>query len=182
MGNLVQIKGVTYLLDAAYIIKDHYNYDNITLCLIGDGTLRKDLQDKAKKLKLEEFIRFEGVRPHIEIPIWINACDLLCLPSLNEGCPNVVLEALACGKPVVASNVGGVPEILSDDRAGIMVTPGDPTKLAEAIIKALQKDWDIQMLSGLRDGWKEVASKTMAELRVLIDPKEYSGDVRSFKH
>jgi glycosyltransferase involved in cell wall biosynthesis len=69
------------------------------------------------------------------------AANLLCLPSRREGCPNVVLEALASGRPVVGSAVGGVPELLSD-RNGIMFPRDDPDALAAAIMSALQRRWD----------------------------------------
>jgi glycosyltransferase involved in cell wall biosynthesis len=86
--------------------------------------------------------RCVGARPHDEIPVWMNASDVLCLPSLNEGMPNVALEAMACGVPVVASRVGGVPEILHEGVNGFMVPPADPVALAEALRRALATKWD----------------------------------------
>jgi glycosyltransferase involved in cell wall biosynthesis len=83
-----------------------------------------------------------GTRPHEEIPSWMNACDVLCLPSLSEGLPNVVLEAMACGLPVVASSVGGVPEIVRDDVNGFLVPPSNPSALADALRRALATKWD----------------------------------------
>lgn len=77
--------------------------------------------------------RCVGSRPHDEIPLWMNACDVLCLPSLHEGLPNVVLEALACGLPVVASRVGDVPEIVRDGVNGFLTSPSNPHALAEAL-------------------------------------------------
>jgi glycosyltransferase involved in cell wall biosynthesis len=86
--------------------------------------------------------RCVGPRPHDEIPVWMNASDVLCLPSLNEGLPNVALEAMACGLPVVASRVGGVPEVVRDAVNGFMVPPSNPNALAEALRRALATKWD----------------------------------------
>ncbi|MGD0059928.1 MAG: glycosyltransferase [Verrucomicrobiia bacterium] len=83
-----------------------------------------------------------GARPHDEIPLWMNACDVLCLPSLSEGLPNVALEAMACGLPVVASRVGGVPEVVRDGVNGFLVPPSNPAALADALRRALATKWD----------------------------------------
>jgi teichuronic acid biosynthesis glycosyltransferase TuaC len=83
-----------------------------------------------------------GARPHEEIPLWMNACDVLCLPSLSEGLPNVALEAMACGLPVVASRVGGVPEVVRDGVNGFLVPPSNPGALADALRRALATKWD----------------------------------------
>jgi glycosyltransferase involved in cell wall biosynthesis len=87
-----------------------------------------------------------GARPHEEIPLWMNACDVLCLPSLSEGLPNVALEAMACGLPVVASRVGGVPEVVRDGVNGFLVPPSDPGALADALRRALVTKWDREVI------------------------------------
>jgi glycosyltransferase involved in cell wall biosynthesis len=66
----------------------------------------------------------------------MNACDVFCLPSHNEGCPNVVLEALACGASIVATKVGGIPELIESEEQGLLVPPGKPHELAKAIEKS----------------------------------------------
>jgi glycosyltransferase involved in cell wall biosynthesis len=76
----------------------------------------------------------------------MNACDIFVLPSLNESFGVVNIEALACGKPVVASNVGGIPEILIDDAYGLLCEPGNPADLSKKIIQALNTDWDSQAI------------------------------------
>lgn len=164
VGNLVHVKGLSYLLDALHSVRKHM--PNILLVLVGDGILRAELQEQAKELGIETSVTFQGVRPHDEIPLWMNSCDLFCLPSLNEGCPNVILEALACGKPVVASNVGGIPELVPDNEHGILVPPANSAELAKAIEAALKHRWDSQALSSSRHSWKEVAQKTMEEFEI----------------
>ena len=80
---------------------------------------------------------FHGREDHGRIPYWHNAADVVCLPSLEEGCPNVVVEALACGTPVVASSVGGVPDLIAGAKQGQLVPPGDVCALANAIKQTL---------------------------------------------
>jgi glycosyltransferase involved in cell wall biosynthesis len=124
VGNLLPVKGPTVLAAAAVQLQD------CDVIFIGSGT---------------ETIttgRAVGARPHDEIPLWMNACDLLCLPSLNEGLPNVALEAMACGLPVVASRIGGVPEVVREGMNGFLVPPSDPNALADALRCALTMKWD----------------------------------------
>jgi glycosyltransferase involved in cell wall biosynthesis len=78
--------------------------------------------------------------------MWMNSADVFCLPSLNEGWPTVLFEALACGKPIVATNVGGVPEAIHSDRYGILVEPNQPQMLAKALRTALATHWQTEEL------------------------------------
>ena len=96
------------------------------------------------------------------------AADLITLPSYMEGCPNVVLEALACGRPVVATNVGGIPEIMNGD-CGRIVPPRDPTALALALASVLDRSWDAAAISahGSRS-WSTVAAELMEVFESLI--------------
>lgn len=123
VGNLLPVKGPTVLAEAARRL------DAETI-FVGTGTERITTG------------RCVGARPHDEIPVWMNASDVLCLPSLNEGLPNVALEAMACGLPVVASRVGGLPEIVQEDGNGILVPPKRPAELAAALRRALTMNWN----------------------------------------
>jgi glycosyltransferase involved in cell wall biosynthesis len=90
------------------------------------------------------------------------ACDLLSLPSYSEGHPNVLVEALACGRPVVSTPVGGVPEVV-DESCAILVPPRDADALATALANALERDWDENALSQrFSRSWKTVARETLA--------------------
>ena len=82
---------------------------------------------------VDERVLFVGVRPHAEIPSWLSMSDILVLPSHREGLPNVVLEAMSCRRPVIATNVGGIPEAVSDKESGIVIEPHNPIALAEAM-------------------------------------------------
>ena len=81
-----------------------------------------------------------------DVAVWMAAADLVTLPSYMEGCPNVVLEALACGRPVVATDVGGIPEIMSDE-CGRLVPPRDSVDLAHALASVLDTTWDAAAIS-----------------------------------
>src|SRR6185437_8672908 len=96
------------------------------------------LHARTTALGLDSRVRFLGRQPHEAIPRWMSAVDVFCLPSRNEGCPNVILEALASGKPVVATRVGGIPELLTDGDNGYLVPAEDPAALAGALAKALE--------------------------------------------
>ncbi|MBI5747963.1 MAG: glycosyltransferase family 4 protein [Nitrospinae bacterium] len=140
VGRLSSEKGVNHLIDAVPRIRD--KEPDILLVIIGTGGLLNKLMSQTKDLGIEGNVLFLGERLHSDIPVYINASELLLLPSLCEGCPNVVLEALACGTPVIASNVGGVPEIITSEDLGMLVYPADPDALADAVIKAFSKKWD----------------------------------------
>src|SRR5439155_21538076 len=104
--------------------------------IVGDGQEETRLRAKVTALQLEEVIRFAGYRQDMDriYP----AIDLLVLPSLSEALPNVVLEAMAHGRPVVATRVGGVPEIVEDGVSGVFVASGDAPALARAIVTILR--------------------------------------------
>ncbi|MGD8415298.1 MAG: glycosyltransferase, partial [Candidatus Latescibacterota bacterium] len=118
-------------------------------------------------VSLQNNVRFEGEKGPHEIALWMNACDLLCLPSLNEGVPNVVLEALSCGLPVVATNVGGIPEVVSSEVAGLLVEPRQPVQLYEAIAYALEHNYVAAAITGFaeRYSWEANAERIMSNLR-----------------
>lgn len=113
--------------------------------IVGAGPLEPALRARVGALGLGGRVRLVGHRLHDELPRWLRAFDVLCLPSRREGCPNVVLEALASGRPVVASGVGGVPELLRREN-GLLVPPDRPAELAEALATAVARDWDAAAL------------------------------------
>lgn len=140
VGYLYPVKGVTYLLDAFSRLRRLR--PDLHLVLVGGGSEREALSAQASGLGITAQVTFSGEKPHDEIPLWMNAADLFCLPSLNEGWPTVLFEALACAKPIVATRVGGIPEAIGDDRYAILVEPAQPQPLAEALDRALQKVWN----------------------------------------
>ncbi|MGQ9727678.1 MAG: glycosyltransferase family 4 protein [Candidatus Fervidibacter sp.] len=140
VGRLVAVKGLDLLLDAAAIVMRQQA--DTELVLVGDGSERTALQQRAERLGIASRTHFVGVQPHDRIPLWMNAGDVLCLLSLKEGMSNVSLEALSCGTPVVATAVGGIPEIVEDGEVGYLVRSRDPEELATCLLQALYRDWD----------------------------------------
>lgn len=115
------------------------------------------------KLGLNGRILLLGRRPHDEIPMWMNASDIFVLPSLGEGFPTVIPEALACGKPVIGTRVGGVPEALADPNVGILVDSRDSLALANAILTALKKKWQTEIIVNYakRYSWGKIVEKIL---------------------
>ncbi len=103
--------------------------------------MRKDLLVQVRELGIANRVELVGKRPHDEIPLWMNAADLFCLPSIREGRPNVIAEATACGTPVVDSNVGSIPEMIQTAN-GRIAEAADPKSLARQILDCLEHAWD----------------------------------------
>lgn len=138
VGNLKASKGCLDLMEAFIRLADAQ--PRAVLAVVGGGEAQGPMRALAQRAGLAERVRFAGKVPHASLPTWFAAADLLCLPSHNEGVPNVVLEAMACGLPVVATRVGGIPEVLPEF-AGELVSVRDVPGIAEAIDKVLASNW-----------------------------------------
>lgn len=145
VGNLKPEKGAAVLVEAMVRLRRHHHRADVLLLVVGGGPLEDSMRRRVEAAGLQEQVQFCGRRPHAETAAWIGAADMLCLPSFREGCPNVVLEALACGRPVVASAVGGVPELI-DGRCGALVPAGNPEALADALAGTLAARWEPEAL------------------------------------
>jgi glycosyltransferase involved in cell wall biosynthesis len=159
VGRLVPEKGLRELLDAMATLAQAH--PRATLALVGEGPMRAALEAAASGM-LEGRVRLVGVQPPDIVATWMAASDLVTLPSYSEGHPNVLVEALACGRPVVATPVGGIPEVV-DPSCSLIVPPRDPVALAAALRETLEREWDDHALSRRfsRD-WAEVARETLA--------------------
>ncbi len=133
VGSLYPVKGHTYLVQAmAQIAKQ---LPSVMCLLIGHGHLRATLEREVKVLGLERHVKFLGYRS--DVPRLLGALDLFVLPSLSEGLPLSLLEAMATGRPVVATDVGGNPEVVQDGATGYLVEPRRPDLLADRILELL---------------------------------------------
>jgi len=141
VGRLEPQKGVGELLDAFERVRRQV--PRAMLALIGSGVSEGDTRARIGTFPVGT-ARALGPLPHHEVASWMGASDVLALPSWAEGTPNVVLEALASGRPVVATAVGGIPDLLADRRAGILVPPKDAPTLASALCAALCREWSEQ--------------------------------------
>nr|WP_242836758.1 glycosyltransferase family 4 protein [Desulfotomaculum nigrificans] len=127
IARLAPQKGVSYFLKSASLLKEY----QANFLVVGDGPLRQDLEQEAAELGLQNRVTFAGRRENIaEI---LAAIDIFVLPSVTEGLPLTILEAMAAGKPVVATRVGGIPEAIQEGKTGIVVPPKDPEALAVAL-------------------------------------------------
>lgn len=131
---LVWYKGLEELLNAAALIVR--SYPSARFLVVGDGPLRQPLEEKAKALGLNGTVRFLGSVPDASSSL-LPHFDLFVLPSLKEGMSNSLLEAMAAGKPVVATEVGGNPELVIDGKTGFLVPAKDSEALARAILRLL---------------------------------------------
>ena len=158
-GNLVEVKGLPHLIAAVARLRDRG--EPVEAALIGAGPLESRLRRQAHALGIADRIRFLGSKPPGEVAEWLSAADLFCLPSSSEGSPNVIAEALCCGRPVVASRVGGIPDLV-DERCGRLVPPADPEGLAEAISAALRREWNESEISrSFSRSWDDVAREIL---------------------
>ena len=159
-------------------------HPSLQLVIIGSGPEESRLRQLAVELglavandasssQLSAFslhpssVLFPGRLPRKQVSQWMQACDTFCLASLNEGVPNVVLEALACGTPVVASRVGGIAEVHPGDEAGALVEAGDVTALSGALRDTLDREWNPERLRAHVDmfTWEENAKNVLAAVR-----------------
>ena len=139
-GNLIPLKGVDALVQAFARVRERRGSGH--LLLVGpavDPAYRELLEARAAALGIGAHVTFAGPQPPEQVAAAMAAADVFVLPSLEEGLGLVVLEALACGTPVVASRTGGIPEIVQDGDYGLLVPPGDVTALAGAIRRVLDE-------------------------------------------
>ncbi len=162
-GNLYASKGLGELIEAFIGLAE--SRPRARLVVIGQGPYAETLTRRAAGRGLQERVIMAGRRDAAGVAVWMRAADLFCLPSYSEGCPNVVIEALACGRPVVATNVGGIPELV-DNSCGILVPPHDAGRLRQALEQALSRTWDYAAIARSRTrSWEQVACDTLALCR-----------------
>lgn len=145
---------------------------NIITYLIGGGPDEKLFQEEIDKLKLNKHVKLLGAKPHSEIPKWMNASDLFILPSFQEGNPVVMFESLACATPIIASDVGGIKEIITSSKLGyILKDQTDFKEIANYIQKSLLKKWDDKFIikHASKYTWKESANQLVKLYKKELD-------------
>ncbi len=163
VARLEKVKGIKYLIKAIHILNTAARtgltagFGNIRYIIIGEGSERKNLENLVKELNLEKKVhpvkpsaksggippkaelfnrvKFLGEIPNEKIPEYLTAADCFVLPSIKEGFGIVLLEAMAAGVSVIATNVGGIPDLVEDGKTGILIEPKNPKEIAEAIMK-----------------------------------------------
>ncbi len=139
VGRLERAKGTERLVDALALLAP--DAPGLRLVLAGDGSQRRPMEEQARRLGVGDRLVFAGWVDHDALPEWLRAADLLVLPSDAEGLPTVVVEALSCGTPVVATAVGGVPALVSDGVTGLLLREVSAPALAGAVRDALARPW-----------------------------------------
>jgi len=168
VGRLDEQKGHIYLLEAVAKLRAA---QPIRCAIVGQGPMLQDLQHQVRRLGLEESVRLVGEDD--DIPSWLSAMDIFILPSLWEGLPNALLEAMAMGLPVVAAKVDGVPEAVLNGISGLLCAPKD----SQAIYVAAQ---DLIMDANLRRKLGDGAKKVVSEQFRLADMiQKYEGAYRA---
>ncbi|AHF81409.1 glycosyltransferase [Thermococcus paralvinellae] len=159
LARLYPEKGHKYLINAmSLVLKERQD----VYCYIGGtGPLKKQLEKQISKLNLRHHIRLLGYLPDNQLNYWMNAADIFVLPSLSEGNPTVMFEALGVGLPFVGTAVGGVPEIIVSEDYGLLCPPADCECLAEKILIALDKKWNREKIRKYAQQftWKEITKK-----------------------
>ncbi len=137
VGSLNTSKGVEYILRALKTIR--VEFPNIRLLIVGDGPLESELKNMSVNLELESCVHFWGRAPYKDVPALLVAGDIFVSPSLDEGMPRAVLEAMSMELPVVVSHVGGNPEIVVSGKTGILVPPKNIDALTDAVVEILRQ-------------------------------------------
>lgn len=152
VGRLTKVKGHRHLLEAFARFLRHGGTGRCVL--VGDGELRVPLENQARKLGIIDHITFLGWRPDVAaiIPTW----DIFVFPSLNEGMGRAIVEAMACALPIIAHNVGGIRDLVTDGENGVLITPGDHQGLADAIMLLYRRN-DLRQEMGITNHRKALA-------------------------
>lgn len=168
VGRMVPVKNLNLLIDAIHVlIKDR---PKIKLHLIGDGPSRGTLQSRVEEEGLSGSVRFEGAVSHDRLPDWYRAADAVVLSSHSEGLPNVLREALACGAPFVATNVGDISEIASPEYSKL-VAAGDAVAFAAAIVEILQPKYRQAAEKHRPRNWDDCAAEYSDLLEQMVSER-----------
>ncbi len=160
IAELTPNKGLDILIEALQRIRHQHSELNFQMIIIGEGSERKELEEKIKLLELTGIVSLPGFVP--EASRLLKGLDIFVLPSTKEGLPYVILEALQAGLPIVASRVGGLPDLIEDGRNGLLIPAKDPQVLAKTLYRLIINPEDRKSL-GLE------ASKTKLDLDKMIN-------------
>ena len=162
VANFYKTKGLKYLIEAAHILNAKYKIQDIRHIIIGEGNQRPQLESLIKKYELENKVFLLGRIP--EAFKYLKAFDIFVLPSLKEGFPWIILEAMASGVPIISTNVGAISEIIESEKEGILVESKNPKILAEKIFGLIKNPEKSQRLKNqARERVKEFSLQKMIE-------------------
>ncbi|MEO6195472.1 MAG: glycosyltransferase [Thermoanaerobaculia bacterium] len=185
VGTLSERKGFHLVLEA--MAKLGKRWPTLRFAIVGgdgaEGAMEGELRQLAARLKIADRVVFAGARKSGELATWYGAADLSVLASAHEGCPNVVLEALACGTPVVGTPVGNIPELLDSPEVGIVVER-TVDALAAGIDAALSRGWDRDRVRArvAARTWRVVGEEQAEELRAAVGRVARTGEASEGAH
>lgn len=179
IGGLNEGKGHHHVIEILPALLTHH--PDLLYVIVGGGqpgnTYRPVLERMIRERHLESYVVLAGERSHDEIPHWMGAADIFCLATRSEGWANVLLEALACGRPVVSTRVGGNAEIVTGEHLGLLAPYGDGSALERSLLDALRRRWEPETLAAhaRRHSWDATADQVLEELSQL-SPARAAGD------
>lgn len=169
IGRMDLRKGLRELVEASS--KLHATHPRLQVYMVGEGPDRPRITQAIESAGATGYIHTLPPCAPDDVAAWMAAANLVTLPSYMEGCPNVVLEALACGRPVVATRVGGIPEIMSD-ACGRLIPPRDANALAEGLEAVLSAEWDAGSISAhWSRSWSTVARELLDIFESVASPR-----------
>lgn len=175
VGGLVERKGFHRVIEVLpEIIK---SYPNLIYLIVGgggpEGDIRLQLEGQVKNLGIKDNVRFLGSLSPEQLKVPLSAADVFVLATANEGWANVFLEAMACGLPVITTDVGGNREVVSDQSLGTIVPFGESLALQQALLNAIEKNWDKSVIVeyARQNSWNKRVDVLVAEFNKLVGKK-----------
>ncbi|MCS6912251.1 MAG: glycosyltransferase family 4 protein [Myxococcales bacterium] len=170
VSRLERAKGVLDLLEAFALLRRQR--PDVQLLLVGSGEAEHACSERSAAEDLRGSVVLAGAVPLEQVPLYMGAADVVVMPSWAEGLPNTVLEAQACGRPVVATDVGGVSEVVNRPELGVLVPPRQPAALAAALAATLARPFDPARIAGARSrSWQDSAEGLLQSLRRAVQEK-----------
>ena len=173
VGSLIQRKGANFLIEAMSLLA--HGFPHYRLVIIGDGPQKTALQQLSSRLGIDQRVTFTGRLPQHQVKKWMQRARVFVLPSIEEGMGVVLIEALASGTPVVASKVGGIPDVITSD-VGVLVPPKNSQALASALRDILQSPshWDVMSRRARQRAveiydWGQVSQRFVSLYHSILD-------------
>jgi glycosyltransferase involved in cell wall biosynthesis len=175
LGVLKERKGYHYLVEAVADLVERRGDRDLLVAIGGHGGERGRLERQIREAGLEDVVRLLGFVPEADLGRWMNAADVFVLPSTSEGNPTVMFEALGCGTPYVGSDVGGVGEIITSDRFGLLCDPGDVAGLTDVLDAGLDREWDREAILayGEQFTWQHVVAELLSLYEAVLTGGEF---------
>jgi teichuronic acid biosynthesis glycosyltransferase TuaC len=179
VGHLIERKGHHLIVQALSQLRKEERFQNLKLIISGsesiEGKYHKEILDTIESLNMREHVILAGSVPQDRLGLWYAASDCLCLASSKEGWANVLLESLACGRPIVATSVWGTPEVITDGQHGVLVQR-TVESIYQGLFTLLTEKWDIEVLvNRARDfTWEKSGARLAENYQMALQSKELS--------